>query len=209
MNVAVALSFSILSELGKQNANCNLKSYKSWRLSCIHSVFKMKLLTLLLIIVPALMEGKVIPVGKEQFERCNNDKGEYVNQDNFEVVAINDTLVIVNGTATIMKEMVGPIKARAYAERYERGQWTMSGLQRKVNDFCTEANNRWEPWYEVLKNRDDKNCPFRAGSKFYFQEWEVDFSYMYFPYSYVGPWRLTLDAGKRYCIRYYFDFFDV
>jgi len=170
----------------------------------------MKLLTLLLLlVVPALIENKVIVVLKEQFERCNNDKGEYMNHDNFEIIAINDTLVILNGTVTFMKDMVGPIKASAFAERYERGQWTMSAIQRKVKDFCVEADNRWEPWYEIFKDRDARNCPYPAGSKLYFREYKVDFSFMFFPYSYVGPWRLTLEAGPRYCIRYYFDFFDV
>jgi len=169
----------------------------------------MKLLTLLLLVVPALIESKVIVVLKEQFERCNNDKGEYVNHDNFEVVALSDTLVILNGTVTVMKEMAGPIKARVYCERYERGQWTMSAIQRKVDDFCIEMDNKREPWYEAFKDRDDKKCPFTAGSKFYFREYKIDFNYMFFPYNYVGPWRMTIEAGPRYCIRYYYDFFDV
>jgi len=173
----------------------------------IESVIKMIWFTLL-IVVPALVESKVLPVPKETFERCESDKGDYFNFDDFEMIAINDTSAILNGTVTVLKDMVGPIKAKAYCERYERGQWTMSALRKEVKDFCTEMNLGLEPWYDVFKDRDAKTCPFPAGSKFHFHEYLIDFSYVVIPPSYVGPWRLTLDAGERYCVRYHYDFFD-
>jgi len=166
----------------------------------------MKYLTLLLLI-PALIQSKVIPVPKEQFERC--DTGGYYNTDDFEIIAINDTLVILNGTFLVTKDLAGPLKGKFYAERFERGQWTSSALQRKFDDFCTMINNKWEPWYEALKDRNKKDCPFPAGTKIYYREYKVDFSFMFFPYSYVGPWRMRIELDdNKFCIQYHFDFFD-
>jgi hypothetical protein len=138
----------------------------------------------LLLCLTSQATSKVIPIISEDYEDCSTDE-KYFSPD-IEMIMINDTLTIVNGTVTTVREFVDGVKAGGYCEQFVRGQWVVSPLARRIEDFCATINNPSEPWYELMKHRDHETCPLSVGSKMYVDEYEINFGYMYFPHTFIG-----------------------
>lgn len=152
----------------------------------MQSFSEMKLTGVFLIFLcfKAQSSAKIVPIIAEEFEVCDQ-KNPHISKD-FELIAINDTLTIVNGTLKTLIEIASPIKGGGFCEQYIRGQWVYAQLARKLDDLCATLNNPTEPWFKFLEDRDDNTCPFPVGSKIYFREQKIDFSSTYYPYNFVG-----------------------
>lgn len=70
----------------------------------------------------------------EEITKCS-DKLWQVDISGFELVMINDTATVANGTAVIITEIKSPWKLIFYGEMFDRGQWEKK-FERKFDDFC-------------------------------------------------------------------------
>lgn len=108
---------------------------------------------------------KVIPIINEEFESCidpEENAGKF-DLSQLEFIAETDTNVFMNGSWNFLKEVKSPWVSTVFAERYERGQWNVEKLHKRIPDFCDSIQSDQEPWYHVTKHFEPKNCPFPAG----------------------------------------------
>jgi hypothetical protein len=60
-------------------------------------------------------------------------------------------------------EVKSPLKFSVIIEKFDRGQWHTSVLNRKVDDLCASLQNPFEPWHGFFSKFKKKNCPYPAG----------------------------------------------
>lgn len=116
-----------------------------------------------LIAPSASLFRKIVPIISEKFENCAEPAFDYrvVDTSNYELIAVNDLEVYINGSIKILKDVVGPTPFHIFAERFERGQWVVMYYDTKRADFCRAMKNPTEIWYEKLK--DLQGCPLKPG----------------------------------------------
>lgn len=113
--------------------------------------------------------AKVVPVISEQYETCvspENSAGKY-DTSGVELIALSDTDLFVNGSLKILKEVKSPFSGKVFAERFDRGAWSLELFNRNYNDFCTTFVNPLEPSYVFTSKMEPKACPFPANVRLY------------------------------------------
>lgn len=118
---------------------------------------------LLMMILPHKLFGKIIPIIDENYENCASPDEDYkgFDFDDYDLIALNDYDVFLNGTVKILKPVVSQIPAHITAERFERGKWIVTYLDTKRPDICASLKNPMEVWYDKFKSK--KGCPLSAG----------------------------------------------
>jgi hypothetical protein len=106
---------------------------------------------------------KVVPILSEEYENCASPEEDYRLTDfsEYELIAVNDYEVFINGSVKVLKDIDGPVPLHVYAERFERGQWNVMYYDTKRTDFCKSMKDPTEVWYDIMK--DKKGCPLKAG----------------------------------------------
>ncbi|CAG9798442.1 unnamed protein product [Chironomus riparius] len=130
----------------------------------------------------------------DELKDCAKTDDHLVDWSDYNLVAINDTLTVVNGSVTFLRDVISPWSAHFYAERYERGQWLMQGYVQKLQDLCTELHNQLQPWYKKFKDFD--TCPIPKGTKWVFNMVPIEMvnKVQYLPPHYAGRWRIIFDT---------------
>lgn len=141
----------------------------------ITNVFLYKLSRMCLLIKTSLLlfflkycSSKVIPIIYEEYEECvkPEEKAGKFDFSELEIIAESDTHVYMNGSWNFIEEVKSPWTAIIFMERYERSQWILEALYKKVPDFCKSIQDPEETWYHVTSHFEPKNCPFPAGVRF-------------------------------------------
>lgn len=117
-----------------------------------------------------LVSSKIIPIIDEKLEFClQPDETAKMDYSQLEIVVVSDTETYLNGTIVIKEEIRSPFVGYIYTEKFDRGQWNIEAMYKKIADFCNEMQNPLMPWYKYTSKMDPKNCPFPPGvrSKFY------------------------------------------
>lgn len=93
--------------------------------------------------------AKVIPVFQESFEDCAdpNEKAGFFDFSRMEIIADNDTHAHGNGTWKMTNDLKAPWEAHMYTERFERGHWSIFGINKQIKDFCAVMHSPTEIWY--------------------------------------------------------------
>lgn len=109
--------------------------------------------------------SKLIPIIYEELEYCVEPKNNARMFDfsQLEIFAETDTNVFLNGTWKFLKEVKSPWISNVFTERYERGQWNVELMNRRIPDFCESIQTKTEIWYHVTQYFEPKTCPFPAG----------------------------------------------
>lgn len=81
---------------------------------------------------------------------------------NLEVIAINDSLNVLNGTFKVLSEIKSPFVFRITSQRLTRGQWVSGEINRVINDFCVTMRSPVDAVYTITKHLKNK-CPFKPG----------------------------------------------
>lgn len=102
----------------------------------------------------------------ERTENCAKpeEDAHAFNRSSFELIALSDMDVFMNGTIKITKKFRSPIPFHVYAEKFERSEWHLAALDTRRADFCTSMQNPTEVWY--LKFQRLKGCPLNVGVSF-------------------------------------------
>lgn len=121
------------------------------------------ILCILSMFLPIFSARKIVPIIMEEFENCADPDEDYKLADfsNYELIAINDYEVFINGSIKLLRDLVSPMPVHIFAERYERGEWCVMYYDTKRSDFCSAMKNPSEIWYDKMK--DLKGCPLTAG----------------------------------------------
>lgn len=112
----------------------------------------------------SLVFGKMEIIVDEKIVNCT-EPGDLAGAMDFsqvELVAESDTTIVSNGTIRFLKPVKAPWKVHAYAERFTRGQWTLYGYNKKIDDFCTVMHNPTEIYYKWFKVC--PKCPLEVGA---------------------------------------------
>lgn len=128
-----------------------------------------KLQAIIIASLLAFTSAKVVPVISEQYETCvspENSAGKY-DTSGVELIALTDTDLFVNGSLKILKEVKSPFSGKVFAERFDRGAWSLELFNRNYNDFCTTFINPLEPSYVFTSKMEPKACPFPANVRLY------------------------------------------
>lgn len=109
--------------------------------------------------------SKIVPIIGEEVENCASPEEDVKLFDlsEYELIALSDYEVFLNGSIKILKNVESPVPLRIYAERFDRNQWNVMYYDTKRLDFCTSLRNPTEIWYQKLKNQ--KGCPLKPGVK--------------------------------------------
>lgn len=98
----------------------------------------------------------------ESLQNCTKPgTGGALDFSEFELIAESDTVLYMNGSVKFLKTAALPFKNYVYAEKFERGQWTLQAFERKYPDFCNVKNDPKEVAYSYF--RVCPKCPFEAG----------------------------------------------
>lgn len=94
------------------------------------------------------------------------------------------------GDFKFLKEVKSPWKCKIFIEKFDRGQWNIAIINRKVDDICPSLQNPSEPWYDFFSKFHQKNCPFAAGHVETFKNYSVH-TPDYIPRNFMGQYRAT------------------
>jgi hypothetical protein len=99
----------------------------------------------------------------ERIENCapKDQDAKAFDLSEFEIVALSDLDVFINGTMKIIRRIESPVQLQIYAERFYRGQWNSEVVNMKRPDFCTALHDPKETWYMKLNRL--KECPLDVG----------------------------------------------
>lgn len=93
---------------------------------------------------------------------CSKTSPEVCDISEFEIYTDEETKEIyLNGTATFVTSNVDPWDIYVFSERYDRGKWFVTGLNRNISDFCSLMHDPSQPWYIYMK--DQPPCPVTPG----------------------------------------------
>lgn len=118
-----------------------------------------------LITIVKLCSSKIVVTIYEDYEVCvepEESAGKF-DFSELEIFAESDTKVFLNGSWNFLKEVKSPWPSTIFTERYDRGQWNIELVSKKIPDFCEVIQNPNEPWYEMTSQFEHKHCPFPAG----------------------------------------------
>jgi hypothetical protein len=168
----------------------------------------------------------------EKFEICvdTEELAGVLDFSEFQIIAESDTDVYLNGSLNFVKEVEAPWKAKIFTEKFDRNEWHIKALDKKISDFCESIRDEKEPWYFVTSKFEPNECPFAAGVSFLMQfvdqvtislnsnQAKIKLDYILLetlktlPPNFVGKWRITMQAEfddgetvKKDCLRIYFD----
>lgn len=101
------------------------------------------------------------------------------------------------GEVRFLREVKSPWNAHVYIEKFDRGQWNINLIDRRVVDFCAELQNPAMPWYFLTSQFQHKQCPFPAGHVEVFKNGKVMDCPENAPASLVGKYRFTWTTTFR------------
>jgi hypothetical protein len=109
------------------------------------------------------MFKKIVPIISEQYENCATPEEDFEAFDlsEYELIAINDYEVFINGSIKALKDIKGTLPTHIFAERFERSQWIVMYYDTKRPSLCKSLKDPVEIWYESVK--DLKSCPLKPG----------------------------------------------
>lgn len=89
------------------------------------------------------------------------------------------------------KTIRSPWKLRYYIEKYDRGQWHTSIIDREIPDFCKVINDQKAPWKIFTSHLKQKTCPYEAGYEQTFDMEPVPEAVLppYFSVTMIGKYR--------------------
>lgn len=146
----------------------------------------------------------------ENYEDCSTGgKPKYIDYSGLEYEYFNDTEYFLNGNVTqngilyysskqisgelrFLKEMRSPLKYSLVLEKFDRGQWHVSILNRKGNDLCPTVQSPSEPWYDFFSKFEKKECPWPAGHVEKFNMLKVANAPDLIPFTFIGKYRATM-----------------
>lgn len=122
-----------------------------------------------------------IPIIDEQFVDCGHSG--YIDLHGIELVAVNDTVsgfaaspsgdtkraflisqhTYLNGKIHYKKEIHSPWTVKISSLRFDRGEWHMGEINRRITDMCLVLQDSLEPWYPITSRMKHKTCPIPAG----------------------------------------------
>lgn len=102
-----------------------------------------------------------------------------------------------SGELRFLKEVKSPWQARLTVEKFDRNEWNVLGLDRKVFDLCLDLQSPSNPLYTFFKQFKKKSCPFPAGHIEKFENGEVTQIPSSVPASYEGRFRILLRFEYR------------
>jgi len=110
-------------------------------------------------------QSRIIPIIYEDYEFCVNETFNAGKFDfsELEFMAESDDHVYVNGSWKFVKEVHAPWTATIFTEKYDRSQWVIDTLYKRIPDFCAVVQDPLQPWYPLTSHFEHKNCPFPAG----------------------------------------------
>jgi hypothetical protein len=99
----------------------------------------------------------------ERTENCAKpeEDAKAFNRSNFELIALSDMDVRLNGTVRMTRKFVSPIPFHVYAERFDRNQWHLAAFNARRADFCSSMHSPTEIWYAKLRRL--KGCTLNVG----------------------------------------------
>jgi hypothetical protein len=81
----------------------------------------------------------------------------------YEIVQINDTLAVANGTIVFNKLTKFPWRVELHVQKYDRGEWLLQ-VKKTYNDICSELRNPLSPAFYLSQHL--PSCPIAAGVSF-------------------------------------------
>lgn len=107
---------------------------------------------------------KMVPIIDENYEICTEpeESANKFDYSELEIIVEEDTAVFLNGKWKFKNEVKSPWMAIVSLEKFDRGQWNVKGMYKKIEDFCQELDNPLMPWY-VETSKFKNRCPFPAG----------------------------------------------
>lgn len=99
----------------------------------------------------------------ETLENCvqSGEEAGVIDMTKFELIAVSDTEVFLNGTVKFLKAIKAPWIVHAFTEKNIRGQWSLYALEKKIPDFCEVMHRKSEIWFSYMK--DLPGCPLEKG----------------------------------------------
>lgn len=109
--------------------------------------------------------SKLVPIIDELYEICvePEESAEIFDFSGLQIIVEDDTHVYLNGTLRLKNEIKAPWEAIVSLEKFDRDQWNIQGMYKKIPDFCLEIQNPLMPWYRYSSRFKKKHCPFPAG----------------------------------------------
>lgn len=173
----------------------------------------LKFLFSTILVVEVFGRGKIIPDDRMQY--CNGPplKPGEPARGNFSIVDLDylvtdDEVVSINGTVTTTK-FTSKLRIRSTGEQLLQGDWHPRSVK-VMEDACFDLFNPLDIFYPYYK--DQQRCPYNPGVSFLkfhhkinlktvkfqdqvvFRDVILDVSYMYWPPSYQGRWRVKMEG---------------
>lgn len=147
----------------------------------------------------------------EEFKDCAEEetRAGIIGFD-WEIIQEGEDVPHLNGTWTMLGDLVAPWPMNLYTMRFEQGNWVPGPLKRNIPDFCASIHSPVEVWYPMTKKF--PKCPWKKGVKmkqawfrsncqnFYFQTVVVfdmiplTFNGLRMTSALEGKWELFMDA---------------
>lgn len=91
-----------------------------------------------------------------------------------------------------LREVKSPWSVRITAERFDRNEWNVIGLDRNVVDLCADMQLPSNPLHNFFRQFKKKSCPFPKGHVETFEHGEICQVPDTVPSSYEGRYRIVL-----------------
>jgi hypothetical protein len=101
------------------------------------------------------------------------------------------------GKIRFLKQIKSPWRARITAERFDRNQWNVVGLDRTIPDLCADMQLPTNPLYTFFSQFKRKSCPFPEGHVETFEHGKVTEVPNTVPDDFEGRYRAILRFQYR------------
>lgn len=94
------------------------------------------------------------------------------------------------------KKIISPWKMHYHIEKYDRGHWFTSMINREIPDFCKVIADPKAPWRLITSHLKKNKCPYDAGSAETFDMEPISHSQLpdYINFSMTGRYRVTFTS---------------
>lgn len=118
-------------------------------------------IVILFLLINCVLSKTIFDIDGER-RPCPGIVNDLYDISTLDVIAINDSVKVLNGTFKILSEIKSPFELRITTQRLIRGQWVNGEINRVVNDFCVDMRNPLDALYTITKQLKNK-CPFKPG----------------------------------------------
>ncbi|KAL7040088.1 hypothetical protein ACKWTF_000262 [Chironomus riparius] len=137
-------------------------------------------------------ETKMMMLLGESYKDCSKGPIKFLDWSEIEFVYENDTTYFINGKLKVYNAINPPWKMHYFIEKYDRGKWFTSMVDREIPDFCKVITDKKAPWHFIVDHLKRPSCPYaKNGVETFNMELVESALPSYYTFTMTGKYRVT------------------